>query len=407
MVEISLAVLIFTGIVMTLSALILALRSWIVGSGEVAIRVNQERLLSAPLGGNLLQALAAGGISLPGVCGGRGTCGQCRVQVEAGGGPALPTEKALMTRRDLNAGFRLACQLTLRQDARIEVPEEILGVRHWTCRVRSSRNVATFIREVVLQLPENEIMNFRAGAYVLVDCPPYRTSFREFDIEPQFRAEWDRLNLWRYRASAGEPTSRAYSMANHPGEKGIVMLNVRIATPPPGSSESVPAGTVSSYLFTLKPGDKVSISGPYGTFWAKQSNREMVFLGGGAGMAPLRSHILDQLERLESSRNMTFWYGGRNRNELFYVEDFDRLAANHENFRWFVVLSEPRPEDHWKGYTGFVHQAAFEHYLKDHPAPEDCEYYVCGPPMMNRAVLRMLDDLGVDREDIMLDEFGS
>jgi Na+-transporting NADH:ubiquinone oxidoreductase subunit F len=281
-----------------------------------------------------------------------------------------------------------------------------MGAKQWTCQVRSNANVATLIKETILEMPPGEAIGFRAGGYVLVNCPPYSAKFSEFDIEPEFRDEWDRFDLWRYRAGTSEPTTRAYSMANYPEEKDVVMLVVRIAIPPPDAPEGVPPGVVSSYIFSLKPGDEVSVSGPFGHFFAKESESEMVFVAGGAGMAPMRSHILDQLNRLKSRRKMTLWYGARSLRELFYAEDFDRLQREYDNFQWYVALSEPKPEDQWQGKTGFIHDVLLESYLKDHPAPEDCEYYLCGPPMMIKAVRNMLDNLGVDSDSILFDDFG-
>jgi len=289
---------------------------------------------------------------------------------------------------------------------RIRVPDEVFGVKQWECTVRSNHNVATFIKELVLELPEGETLDFRAGGYIQIECPPYELDFGDIDVEPEFRDEWDRFKLWDLHAAAGEPAMRAYSMANYPEENRIIMLNVRIATPPPSQWNEAPPGVMSSYLFGLKPGDNVTVAGPFGEFYARETDREMVFVGGGAGMAPMRSHIFDQLMRIGTDRRMTFWYGARSKREMFYVEDFDRLAAEHDNFDWHVALSEPLPEDNWQGFTGFIHQVLYEQYLKDHPAPEDCEYYLCGPPMMNTAVIGMLEDLGVERDNIMLDDFG-
>jgi Na+-transporting NADH:ubiquinone oxidoreductase subunit F len=406
LVEVILGVIVLTGIVLTLSLLILVIRSRLVCTGNVTIAINEGRVISVPAGSNLLRSLASAQIYIASACGGRGTCGQCKVTVLEGGGPILPTERALITRREAANRFRLACQVAVRQEMRILVPEEVFGVRKWKCQVRSNRNVATFIKELVLELPHGEVMDFRAGSYVLVECPPYQTTFDKFDIAPEFRSDWDRHNLWRYEAGTKETTVRAYSLANYPAEREVVTLNVRIALPPPGSGKRVPPGIASSYLFSLKPGDRVVLSGSYGHFFARENNREMVFLGGGVGMAPMRSHILDQVKRLKTHRKITFWYGARSQKELFYVELFDRLARTHDNFQWFVALSEPKAEDPWTGYTGFLHQVAYDNYLRDHPAPEYCEYYVCGPPLMNKAVIKMLDDLGVDPEDIMLDDFG-
>ena len=289
---------------------------------------------------------------------------------------------------------------------RIQVPEEVFGVKKWECTVRSNDNVATFIKELILELPEGESVNFRAGGFIQIECPPHTVEYKNFIIADEYRPDWDRFDLWRYKSVVKENVVRAYSMANYPEEKGIIMLNVRIATPPPRGGDDIPPGKMSSYIFNLKPGDKVTISGPYGEFFAKETKAEMVFIGGGAGMAPMRSHIFDQLRRLKSKRKMTFWYGARSLREMFYTEDFDELAAENDNFTWHVALSDALPEDNWTGYTGFIHNVIYENYLKDHPAPEDCEYYMCGPPMMNAAVIKMLEDLGVEPENIMLDDFG-
>jgi Na+-transporting NADH:ubiquinone oxidoreductase subunit F len=406
MLEISLGVAAFTGIVVSLALVILAVRARLVATGEVGITVNDAKTIKARAGDKLLRVLEDAGIFLPSACGGRGTCGQCRISVPQGGGAVLPTESASLTRREAAGGMRLACQVSVKQEMRVWVPDEVMGAKQWTCQVRSNANVATLIKETILEMPPGEAIGFRAGGYVLVNCPPYSAKFSEFDIEPEFRDEWDRFDLWRYRAGTSEPTTRAYSMANYPEEKDVVMLVVRIAIPPPDAPEGVPPGVVSSYIFSLKPGDEVSVSGPFGHFFAKESESEMVFVAGGAGMAPMRSHILDQLNRLKSRRKMTLWYGARSLRELFYAEDFDRLQREYDNFQWYVALSEPKPEDQWQGKTGFIHDVLLESYLKDHPAPEDCEYYLCGPPMMIKAVRNMLDNLGVDSDSILFDDFG-
>ena len=405
--QIAIGVILFTGIVMALAVLILLARSRLVPSGDIRIIVNGERDLNVPAGSKLLNTLSANELFLPSACGGGGTCGQCRVKVMEGGGAILPTEATHISKRMAAAGERLACQVNVEQDLRIEVPEDVFGVNKWECAVRSNDNVATFIKELVLELPEGETMDFRAGGYIQIECPAYRLSFRDIDVPKQFRADWERFKLFDLESVVDQPEMRAYSMANYPDERNIVMLNVRIATPPPNAPEGTPPGVMSSYIFGLKPGDKVLVSGPYGEFFAKDTDAEMVFVGGGAGMAPMRSHVFDQLRRLNSKRKLTFWYGARSRRETFYVEDFDMLAREHENFEWHVALSDSQPEDDWQGYTGFIHDVLYENYLKDHPAPEDCEYYMCGPPMMNDAVSRMLDDLGVEPENILFDDFGT
>jgi len=406
MLEIALGVFFFTAIVLALVGMILAVRAKLVPGGDAEIVVNGERVLTVPTGGKLLTALADQGLFIPSACGGGGTCGQCRVRVLSGGGAILPTELSSIVKRDAKAGVRLSCQVAVKQPMRIEVPDEVFGVRKWTCTVRSNRNVATFIKELVLDLPAGEEVPFRAGGYVQIECPPHELRFEDFDIDEQFRDEWDKYNLWRYRSVVTKTVTRAYSMANYPLESDIVMLNVRIATPPPGAAAGIPPGVMSSYIFNLKPGNEVVISGPYGEFFARDTGNEMVFIGGGAGMAPMRSHIFDQLLRLKSKRKMSFWYGARSRREIFYADDFEKLAAENANFEFHIALSDALPEDGWTGYTGFIHQVLLDQYLGDHPAPEDCEYYLCGPPVMNSAVLHMLDDLGVDSENILLDDFG-
>ncbi|SLN43431.1 Na(+)-translocating NADH-quinone reductase subunit F [Pseudoruegeria aquimaris] len=401
----SLGVLLFTLIVLALVTIIMFARSRLVSSGNVNITINGEKTISVPAGGKLLQTLAAEKLFVPSACGGGGTCAQCRVKVLEGGGSILPTEESHITKREAACGDRLSCQVAVKQDMKIEVPEEVFGVKKWRCKVRSNDNVATFIKELVLELPEGEDVNFRAGGYIQIECPPYELSYRDFDIAEEYHPDWDKFKIWDVTSKVDEPVERAYSMANYPEEKGIVMLNVRIASPPPGS-QGIPAGKMSSYIFNLKPGDEVTISGPFGEFFARDTDKEMIFIGGGAGMAPMRSHIFDQLRRIKTKRKISFWYGARSKREMFYVEDFDMLAAENENFEWHVALSDALPEDNWTGYTGFIHNVLYEEYLKNHPAPEDCEYYMCGPPIMNQSVINMLLELGVDREDIMLDDFG-
>ena len=406
MLDVILGVVLFTGIVVALVYVILFARSKLVASGNVDVLINDEKTVAVPVGSKLLGALADNQLFVPSACGGGGTCAQCRVKIFEGGGAILPTETSHITKREAAEGDRLSCQVTVKQDMKIEVPEEVFGVKKWECTVRSNHNVATFIKELVLELPEGESVDFRAGGYIQIECPAHHVKFKDFDIEPEFRDDWDRFDLWRYESNVKEPTMRAYSMANYPEEKGIIMLNVRIATPPPRAPDDVPPGIMSSYIFSLKPGDKVTISGPFGEFFAKDTQNEMVFVGGGAGMAPMRSHVFDQLRRIGSDRKMSFWYGARSRREMFYVDDFDGLQNDFENFQWHVALSDPQEEDQWTGYTGFIHNVLLENYLKDHPAPEDCEYYMCGPPMMNAAVIKMLEDLGVEPEHILLDDFG-
>jgi len=406
MLEIVLGVVLFTAIVLALVGLILLTRRRLVAQGSVPIVINERRTIETPVGGKLLSALADAGLYVSSACGGGGTCGQCKVKVLEGGGSLLPTEASHITRRDAHAGTRLACQVAVKQAMKVEVPREVFGVRKWLCKVRSNDSVATFIKELVLELPQGEALDFRAGGYIVIECPPHRLSFRDFDIAEQYRSDWDRYNLWRYVSETREPVSRAYSMASFPLERDIIMLNVRIATPPPQTEDSVPPGIMSSYIFSLKPGDTVTVSGPFGEFFAKETDAEMVFVGGGAGMAPMRSHIFDQLVRLGSKRPISFWYGARSRREIFYQQDFDRLQSEHANFRWHVALSDPQPEDHWTGMTGFIHKVLHDEYLGRHPAPEACEYYLCGPPLMTNAVIGMLEELGVERDSILMDDFG-
>jgi Na+-transporting NADH:ubiquinone oxidoreductase subunit F len=406
MLEITLGVTLFTAIVLTLVGIILLARARLVASGSVTITLNGEREIETPTGLKLNAALADADIFVPSACGGGGTCGQCRVKVLAGGGDILPTETASINRAEASAGDRLSCQLVVKRDMQVEVPPEVFGVKKLQCSVRANRNVSTFIKELVLELPAGEHLDFRAGGYIQMECPPHRVRYEDFDIPDEYRDDWDRHKLWRYISAASKPVMRAYSMANYPEEQGIIMLNVRIATPPPTAPDA-PPGIMSSYLFSLKPGDTATVSGPYGEFFARDTDAEMVFVGGGAGMAPMRAHILDQLERIGTDRKLSFWYGARSRREIFYQEDFDRLQEAHPNFEWHVGLSDPQPDDQWEGYRGFIHEVLLLHYLSHHPAPEDCEYYLCGPPMMNAAVIRMLEDLGVERDNILLDDFGA
>ncbi len=402
--EIFIAVALFTTIVIVLALVILLARKILVPSGDILINVNGVRDLTVKPGDKLLTALSTNELFLPSACGARGTCGQCTVRILEGAGPLLPIEAAHISRREADAGERLACQVTVKQNMCIEVPEDVFGVNRWECTVRSNNNVSTFIKELVVDLPAGETIDFRAGGYIQVECPAYELSFSDIDIPDEYRGDWERFDLFRLKSLVTKPVVRAYSLASYPDENSIIMLNVRIATPPPNAPDA-PPGIVSSYLFGLKPGDKVLMYGPYGDFFARDTDAEMVFIGGGAGMGPMRSHILDQLLRIKTARKMSFWYGARSWREAFYVEEFDKLAAEHANFDWHLALSEPLPEDNWAGLTGFVHDVLLQTYLKNHPAPEDCEYYLCGPPMMNSAVISMLDGQGVDPENIFLDDF--
>ncbi|MEK9649850.1 MAG: NADH:ubiquinone reductase (Na(+)-transporting) subunit F [Gammaproteobacteria bacterium] len=405
--DLLLGVISFTGIVLLLVLVIIGARGQLVSSGEVSIEINGDsaNTLVTSSGNKLLQTLAENKIFLSSACGGGGTCSQCRCQVLEGGGSILPTEESHFSLKERNEGWRLSCQVAVKNDLKIKIPEEVFGVKEWECEVVSNDNVATFIKELVLKLPEGESVNFKAGGYVQLEAPTYKNlAYKDFDIAKEYHEDWDRFKIWDNIANNEEPIIRAYSMANYPEEKGILKFNIRIASPPPGSS--VPPGLMSSWVFSLKPGDKVRVFGPFGEFFAKNTKSEMVFIGGGAGMAPMRAHIFDQLLRIHTDRKITFWYGARSLKEMFYVEEFDDLDAKNENFTWHVALSDPLPEDNWQGKKGFIHQVLYDNYLKNHPAPEDCEFYLCGPPMMNKAVVDMLLKLGVEPENILLDDFG-
>ena len=395
----------FTVVVMLLVTVILLARSKLVSSGDVHIEINGEldRSIRVPAGGKLLNTLADAGIFLSSACGGGGTCAQCKCQVIDGGGSMLPTEAGHFTRGQAKENWRLSCQVAVKQNMKIEIAPEFFGVKQWETTVRSNDNVATFIKELVLEIPAGESVDFRAGGYVQLEIPPHQVQYRNFDIGEEYRGDWEQFGLFDVVSTVNEPIIRAYSMANYPDERGVIKFNIRIATPPPKTN--FPPGKMSSYVFNLKPGDKIKVFGPFGEFFAKESDAEMIFIGGGAGMAPMRSHIFDQLRRLKSKRKISFWYGARSLREMFYEDDYNTLAAENENFDWHIALSEPQPEDDWSGLTGFIHNVVLENYLQDHPAPEDCEYYMCGPPMMNAAVIKMLKDLGVEDENIALDEF--
>ncbi|MEM6792657.1 MAG: NADH:ubiquinone reductase (Na(+)-transporting) subunit F [Acidobacteriota bacterium] len=403
-----LGVSMFTGVILSLVLLLMLARKYLVSTGEVTITINDDpgKSLKVPSGGTLLGTLSANQIFIPSACGGKGSCGVCTVNVDEGGGAMLPTEKGFINRGAAREGCRLSCQVKVKDDMKIRVPDEVFSVRQWKCKVRSNDNVATFIKELVLELPEGEDVPFEAGGYIQIECPPHEINYSDFDIEEQYRDDWDQYNVWRYVSKVDETVTRAYSMANYPEEYGLIMLNVRIASPPPRAPEGTPPGKMSSYIFSLKPGDEVTISGPFGEFFAKETKNEMVFIGGGAGMAPMRSHIFDQFRRLATDRKVTYWYGARSLREAFYIEDFDKIAAENENFEWHLALSEPQPEDNWDGKVGFIHQVLLDSYLGDHPAPEDVEYYICGPPMMLEACRVMLEDLGVEPENVLYDDFG-
>lgn len=406
MLEVLLGVGMFTLVVLALVGVILAAKSQLVASGDVSIEINEQKTIQVPAGGKLLGALSDAGIFVSSACGGGGTCAQCEVKIFEGGGEILPTEKAHISNKEAREGCRLSCQVAVKQDMKVEVPPEAFETKKWKCKVKSNRNVATFIKEFVLELPEGEDVNFKAGGYIQIECPPHEVHYKDFEIQEKFHGDWDKYNIWQYVSKVDAEVVRAYSMANYPGEKGIIMLNVRVASPPPRAPEGTPPGKMSSYIFSLKPGDDVTISGPYGEFFIKDTDAEMVYIGGGAGMAPLRSHIFELFKGQETDRKVSYWYGGRSLRELFYVDEFRALEEQFPNFKFNIALSEPQPEDNWDGYTGFIHQVLHDEYLSKHSAPEDIEYYICGPPMMNAAVFKMLDDLGVEKENIAYDDFG-
>ncbi|AVI65016.1 MULTISPECIES: NADH:ubiquinone reductase (Na(+)-transporting) subunit F [Shewanella] len=403
--EMAIGIGMFTLVVCLLVIVILIAKKKLVATGEVTISINEdaEKSIQVAAGDKLLGALASQSIFIPSACGGGGTCGQCRVKIKSGGGDILPTEMGHITKKEAKEGCRLACQVSVKTDMELELDEEIFGVKKWQCQVISNDNKATFIKELLLELPEGEDVRFKAGGYIQIEAPAHVVKYADFDIPEKYRGDWDKYGLFDIVSTVNEEVLRAYSMANYPDEKGRIMLNVRIATPP---SANVPAGKMSSYIFNLKAGDTVTISGPFGEFFVKETDAEMVFIGGGAGMAPMRSHIFDQLKSKKTTRKMSFWYGARSTREVFYQADFDALAAENDNFVWHVALSEPLPEDNWTGYTGFIHNVIYENYLKNHKAPEDCEYYMCGPPIMNSSVIKMLESLGVEPENILLDDFG-
>ena len=406
-IDLILGVVSFTGVVLLLVLVIIFARSRLVSTGSVNIEINDDpaNTITVPAGSKLLQTLAENKIFLSSACGGGGTCSQCKCLVMDGGGSILPTEESHFTSKEQNEGWRLSCQVAVKNDLKIKIPDEVFGVKEWECEVISNDNVATFIKELILKLPEGEEVNFKAGGYVQLEAPAYKDlSYKAFDVDNEYHSDWDKFKIWENVANNDEPIIRAYSMANYPEEKGVLKFNIRIESPPPGSD--VPPGLMSSWVFNLRAGDKVRVFGPFGEFFARKTDAEMVFVGGGAGMAPMRAHIFDQLLRINTNRKITFWYGARSLREMFYVDEFDKLQEDNENFNWHVALSDPLPEDDWSGETGFIHQVLLDNYLKSHPAPEDCEYYLCGPPMMNKAVIDMLINLGVEPENIMLDDFG-
>ena len=402
---------VFLAIILLLVALLLWLRARLIPQGDVTITVNGDRELTVPTGNSLISTLSEQGIYLPSACGGKGSCGQCKCQVLEGGGNILPTEVGFFTRKQIHEHWRLGCQVKVKENMKIAVPQAILSIKKWECEVVSTRNVATFIREFVVKLPEGEYLDFQSGGYIQIDVPKTEVAYRDIAVDEKYRGDWDRFGMWDLVMKNPEPCVRAYSMANHPAEGNVVMLNVRIATPPldrqKGGFRKVNPGICSSYIWSLKPGDKVMLSGPYGEFHIKDTDSEIMFIGGGAGMAPMRSHIFDLFKTKHTSRKTTFWYGGRSLKELFYMSDFEEIARENDNFSFNVALSEPLPDDNWNGHTGFIHQVIFDNYLKNHPAPEEVEYYLCGPGPMTAAVVKMLDSLGVPKENIMFDDFGN
>jgi len=408
MIAVLLPSLIFTLVVLALVVIILIAKSQLVASGNININVNGEKDCSVSAGGKLLNVLADEGLYVSSACGGGGTCGMCKVKILEGGGDILETERSHINKREAREGIRLSCQVNVKQDMHVEVPVEVFGSKQWLCKVQSNESVATFIKNLILELPEGEEVPFRAGGYIQIERPPGLTvDYKDFDIPDLYRGTWEHFGVFDHVSYSDEQISRAYSMANYPDEKGIIMLNVRVASPPPGSPPGIPPGIMSSYCFGLEPGDEVTISGPFGEFYARDTEKEMVFIGGGAGMAPMRSHIFDQLKRIKTDRKITFWYGARSKAEIFFEKDFDELAEEFDNFEWHIALSDAQPDDNWDGLTGFIHQVTYDEYLKGHPSPEDCEYYMCGPPIMAKFVMEMLLDMGVEEKDIMFDDFGA
>jgi len=404
------AIVIFLLVIWILVAILLYARKKLVPSGKVKIVINGEKEIEHERGCSLLQALSDEKVFVPSACGGGGSCGTCKGKVLAGGGSILPTELSHISRKMAAENYRLFCQVKVREDMEIEIPKEFFGIKKWKCKVLSNRNVATFIKEFVVRLPEGERMDFRSGGYIQIDIPACEVDFSRMEVDEPYRRDWEQMGLFGLRMKNGTPTVRAYSMANHPAEDNIVMLNVRIATPPfdrkRGGFKKVSPGIASSYIYSLRPGDEVTVSGPYGEFFLEDTQREMMFIGGGAGMAPMRSHIFHLFRNLHTNRKVSFWYGGRSRKELFYEEEFREIERENDNFSFHIALSDPQPDDGWDGPTGFIHQVILENYLKEHPAPEDIEYYICGPPLMLQAVLKMLDSLGVEPEMIHYDDFG-
>mgnify|MGYP000987279835 CR=1 FL=1 len=403
------SIIVFLIIILVLVIMLLFARDKLSPKGDVTLTINDREVIVSP-GSNLLSTLSSNGIYLPSACGGGGTCGMCKCQIIEGGGSILPTETGFFTRKEQLNNWRLSCQVKVRESLRIKVPDAVLGIRKWQCEVVSNRNVATFIKEFVVKLPDGEELNFEPGGYIQIDVPVYSANFRDFVIEEQFRSDWDKFKVWDFSIKNNTETFRAYSMANYPAEKNLIKLNIRIATPPWDNQKNqylnVPPGICSSFIFSRKPGDKVTISGPYGEFHIKDTNSEMVYIGGGAGMAPLRSHIFHLFHTLETNRKVSYWYGARSLREVFYEDEFRAIEKQFPNFKFHLALSAPLPEDNWTGLTGNIHQVLLDNYLSKHDEPEDIEYYFCGPPVMNDAVVKMLDDLGVPAENISFDDFG-
>ena len=404
------SVAVFLLLTLLLVVVLLVAKSKLVPSGNVKLTINGEKEAEVPIGGTLLNTLQSENIYLSSACGGSGSCGQCRCRVVEGGGEILPTEKGFFSRKEQSEHWRLACQTKVKEDMQVIVPAEVFGVKEWECEVISNRNVSTFIKEFVVKLPEGEVMNFKSGSYAQITIPPYDIKYSDYDIDEKFRGDWDHFDMWSLTCKNDTETIRAYSMANYPAEGNIITLNVRIATPPMDRAThkwmNVSPGISSSYIFSLKPGDKVRMSGPYGDFHIQDTDAEMLYIGGGAGMAPLRAQILHLFRTLHTSRKVSYWYGARSKKEIFYEEDFREIEKQFPNFSFHIALSDPQPEDNWTGYVGFIHQVIYDNYLKDHDAPEDIEYYMCGPGPMANAVKVMLEDLGVPRSQLFFDDFG-
>lgn len=405
---ISIAVFLF--VILLLVVMLLYARYKLTPQGDVQLKVNDKEFTVSP-GSTVLSTLSNSEIFLPSACGGGGTCGMCKCQILEGGGSILPTETGFFTRKEQQQQWRLGCQVKIREDMTIQIPEEVMGIKKWECEVVSNHNVATFIKEFVVRLPEGEKLNFKSGGYIQIDVPKLEVDFsKDIDVEEEYRDEWDKYNMWDLHMKNTEETYRAYSMANHPAEGNIVMLNIRIATPPwdvsHGRFKNVNPGICSSFIFSRKPGDKVMVSGPYGEFFIKETKKEMIYVGGGAGMAPMRSHIFHLFHTLKTNRKVTYWYGARSKREIFYEDHFRAIEKEFPNFTFNIALSEPTEEDKWDGYTGFIHQVLYDNYLRYHEEPEEVEYYMCGPPMMNEAVSKLLYNLGVPEEMIDFDDFG-